>query len=217
MAGGYDVSPVEPLDVLRLLFEELRDKVRELERPTGTQLSQTVAKLQDLIDGILAQTSINVSGDVTAGGNINVAGDIYTPHGRATPVTTSYVSAWLNGDGRLGATASSVVYKQDFSRPNTDPLVDALLAVSLVRFRYIQAVEELGDKAPWELGAIAEYFVAIGLGEYVFNNADGEPQGINYERLTIPLIAVVQRLHADGRERAARIEALEKRLEAAGL
>lgn len=138
----------------------------------------------------------SVGGALAVTGDINVTGDIYTPHGRATPVTSGYVGAWLNVDGRLGATASSVFVKQDFEPANTAALVDALYHVALVRFRYIAAVEQFGDAAVSELGSIAQYFVACGLGEYVFNDADGNPQGINYERLTIPLIAVVQDLDA---------------------
>lgn len=161
--------------------------------------------------------AVNTTGNVDMDGNINLGGDLYTPHGRATPVTTSYVSAYLNSDGRLGATASSVVYKRDFIPADTADVVKAILAVSLIRFHYIEAVERLGDDAPVELGGIAEYFASVGLSEYVFNNADGEPMGINYERLSIPLIAVVQQLHADGKARDIRMDKLEARLTAAGL
>lgn len=38
MAGGYDVTPVDPLDVLRDQLVSLKERVAELERPTGTQL-----------------------------------------------------------------------------------------------------------------------------------------------------------------------------------
>lgn len=38
MAGGYDVTPVEPLDVLREELRGVKARLSELERPTGTQL-----------------------------------------------------------------------------------------------------------------------------------------------------------------------------------
>lgn len=222
MAGGYDMTPVDPLDVLRAQLVDMKARLAELERPTGTQLFNAVRELTALVDDLQTQVdnllavAVN-TGDVNATGDVHVDGDIYTPHGRVTPVTTNYIGAWINSDGRIGASASSVIYKQDFQPANVDPLIDALLSVSLVRFRYIDAVKALGDDAGWELGAIAEYFATIGLDEYVFTTADGAPMGINYERLTIPLIAVVQRLHEQSKERDARMTALEKRLADAGL
>lgn len=165
----------------------------------------------DLQGGAFSAATVTATTDITAGDtiqgahvvatsdmttvNLTASGPIYSPHGRANPVTSGYVGAWLNVDGRLGATASSVFVKQDFEPGNTAALVDAMYHVALVRFRYIAAVEQFGDAAVSELGSIAQYFVTNGLGEYVFNDADGNPQGINYERLTIPLIAVVQDLN----------------------
>jgi len=166
---------------------------------------------------VASPSTISAAGNASIGGDINLTGDLYTPHGRATPVVVSYVAGYLDSVGRLGATPSSVAYKRDFAAADTAPLVDALLGVALVRFRYIQAVEELGDEAELELGAIAEYFDAVGLGEYVFRHEDGSPMGIKYERLSIPLIAVVQRLDADRRYLGAQVDALTARLDAAGL
>jgi hypothetical protein len=138
-----------------------------------------------------------------------LTGDLYTPHGRATPVVSSYVVAYLNVDGRLGATPSSIRFKQDIQSADTAPLVDALLKLALVRFRYVEAVDTFGDAAAVELGTIAEYVDQTALSEYVYVDDEGRPQGINYERLTIPLIATVQSLDA-------RIKALEQRLTALG-
>lgn len=135
-----------------------------------------------------------VGGSANVSGNINLTGDLYTPHGRATPVVNSYVAAYLNVDGRLGATPSALRYKQDVEPADMSAYVEALRRVALVRFRYIAAVEELGDSAPVEIGSIAEYFVAAGLSEWVYFDEAGAPQGINYERLTIPLIAAFQSL-----------------------
>lgn len=209
-------TPVTDLNWLNKTFRDIYARLDELARPGSGQINRQLEKLLELYE-TLQETIDNLLAVSVTTGTINASGPIYTPHGRATPVTTGYVGAWLNSDGRIGASVSSVVYKQDFGPANTDELVRAILGVSLVRFRYIQTVEDLGDKAPLELGAIAEYFASVGLGEYVFNNADGEPMGINYERLSIPLIAVVQRLHAEGAARDARLEALERRLAGAGL
>jgi len=188
-----------------------RRRLDKLEMPDGNQLGQALLKVNNLIANIGTYVNAFLStGSVVMGGTLNVASDFYSPKGRITPVVTSYVAAYLEGptSGRLGATPSSVVYKQDIEPANTDALVDALLRVALVRFRYIGAVEELGDEADVELGAIAEYFDVTGLSEYVFRHPDGTPMGIKYERLTIPLIAALQREHAERVALANQVDAL---------
>lgn len=173
---------------------------------------------QDLIAG----DDVIAGDDITAGGTLQgsalvitngaaitddvvlgASGSLFSIYGRNTPVVTSYVSAYFNSDGRLGATPSSLRYKQDVSAADLTDAVDALLHVALTRFRYIAAVEEFGTAAaPYEVGPIAEYWAATpALREWVYDDENGDPQGVSIERLTIPLIAVVQSL--DARLRAA--------------
>lgn len=198
MPGGYVVPATGDFgELTRVLAEHKRD-IAEIGRPSGTQTANLVRQLFEIVNGLTEATDISVSGAVTAGGDItSTAGDFYSPHGRATPVTTSYVSAWFNGDGRIGATASSFKVKQDIEPADMTKLVEALRTVALVKFRRIEAVEKYGDDAPTEIGGIAEYFLTAGLEDYVFFHPEtGEPQGINYELLTIPLIAAFQSLDA---------------------
>lgn len=224
MAGGYSTTPTDPLDLLAAKLVEMKDRLAELERPTGTQLFKAVAELTQLVNDLPGQIyavlavavntgNVTATGSISANGSISAVGPIYTPHGRANPVTTGYIGAWLNSDGRIGASVSSVAYKQDFEAANTAEIVDAIMSMSLVRFRYIDAVEKLGDDAPSELGSIAEYLATTPLSEYVFNNSDGDPMGITYERLTIPLIAAVQSLNARLKATDAQIADLTKRLD----
>lgn len=42
MAGGYDTTPTDPLDVLRSQLVDLKARVSELERPSGTQLYESL-------------------------------------------------------------------------------------------------------------------------------------------------------------------------------
>jgi hypothetical protein len=155
---------------------------------------------------VTAIRNVHAGNDLNADGDLNVrhanlSGSVYSPTGRATPVTTSYVAAYFNSDGRLGATPSSLRFKQDVQAADTTALVEAILHFALVRFRYIAAVEEHGEDARLELGSLAEYAVHAGLSEFVYLDEEGLPLGINYERLTLPLIATVQSL--DARLRAA--------------
>ena len=162
--------------------------------------------------GLVTAGNISASGSIAVAADINLTGDLYSPHGKATPVVSAYVVAYFNGpDGRLGASPpSAVINKQDVTPPNAGDLVQALLRISLVRFKYIANVAALGDAAPDELGGIAEYFDTTALGEYVYRDDNEKPIGINYERLSIPLIAVVQSLDM-------RLKTIEAKLIAAGL
>jgi hypothetical protein len=111
---------------------------------------------------------------------------------RSRVLTSGFANQYVDGSGQMGIVPSGIQYKQDIEPADTAAIVEALRTVALVRFRYIQAVEELGDAAPYLLGSIAQYFDAAGLSEWVTLDADGEPDGIAWERLTIPLLAAFQ-------------------------
>ena len=158
--------------------------------------------------GQVSGSSLAVSGGATVGGNATVSGQIFVPNSFAA--VSGYTVAYINSDGRLSNGASAARYKQDFEPVSNAPLVEAILRAPLLRFRLIAAVEEFGDEAALEIGLLADYLLKIGLGEFVYTDAEGEPRGINYERLTIPLIATVQALDA-------RLKDITSRLDAAGL
>jgi len=230
MAGGYVIPALTPMEQLIQQLESLREQVRELQRPDGSQLSDSVKKLTQLVNDLPGQvfavlaTAVDTGnvtatgfghfgGEVTAGGNASVGGTlgvsgnstfgpIKSAYARAHTVLSGYANAYWDGNGDAGVNVSSVVYKQDIAPADLSEEVQGILRMALVRFRYTAAVEEYGDDAPVELGSLAEYVESIGLGEYIFYDEQGTVQGISYERLTIPLIAVVQSLDA-------RLKALE--------
>jgi len=155
---------------------------------------------------ITAGTNITAIGTVTGatvtstgelnGVDVILSGSVYSLHGRNTPVTSGYVAAYFNSDGRLGASASSLQFKQDIEPADTSAEVDALMHVALIRFRYIADVEAHGDAAPWHLGSIAEYMQQTALAEWVPLDADGNAFAINWEQMGIPIIAALQALNA---------------------
>lgn len=147
--------------------------------------------------GTFSGTSISVSGAAGVGGDINLTGDLYSPHGRSTPVTSGYVSAWLNTDGRLGATASTRASKRDLV-PLTD--LSGLLSLTPYLGRYVWDA----DDAPLKVFLIADEVQAAGFGPDVAPlDEDGEAFTVNYSQMVVPLLAAVQ--------------ALTARLDAAGL
>lgn len=116
----------------------------------------------------------------------------------------NYRAVWVNVDGTLGQTASSRTVKQDITP--ADIPADAILGAEVVNFRYIDAVEALGEDAPIEIGVIAEQLLEVpGLEKFVYHDEDGKPAGVHYERLAV---AVIPQLQAQ----AARLDELEARL-----
>lgn len=58
MAGGYDMTPVDPLDVLRAQLLGIKERVYELERPTGTQFQP----VPTVAEGVGASEQTNITG-----------------------------------------------------------------------------------------------------------------------------------------------------------
>lgn len=192
---------------LRDLRQQLNQRIDNISTFDATQMNRAIETLTKLVNDLPGQIDAALAvevntGNVNATGNITAAGPIFSPHGRATPVTTGYVGAWLNADGRIGATASSIQFKQDIQPADTTAEVEALLSIGLVRYRYIADVEEHGENAPWHLGSIAEYMQKTALREWVPLDQDGNAFAINWEHLIIPAIATMQSMDA-------RLKALE--------
>jgi hypothetical protein len=222
MMAEYPTPPGDGMAPIVDEFRKLARRISELERPSGTSIGSLVAQVQaalvDLNAAVIAETeaylssgTVNVA-NLSASGSASITGPIYSPHGRANPVTTSYVSAWLNSDGRIGASASSLKFKQDFEPADTTAEVEALLTVALIRYRYIADVEARGNGASWHLGTLAEYMAETALREWVPLDQKGEPFAINWEHLIIPAIAAIQKAHAEQLASNARQDSLEARI-----
>jgi hypothetical protein len=78
-----------------------------------------------------------------------------------------------------------------------------------VTFRYIGAVENLGDDAAVEWGLIAEEIDELGLSWLVDYDEDGLPAGVKYERLALLLTLGLQQQQESFDMIAARVLALE--------
>jgi hypothetical protein len=141
-----------------------------------------------------AQTTANNAAALAASKRAQTDGDfgavpIYTPHGRANGVTTSYVAAYLNGDGRIGASPSSIRYKE-----NVVPLsveVADILALEPVEFDRINGGHEVGMIAEQVNEHVPQVVVWTG----------DEIDGVHYHLLPVLLLKVVQ-------HQAAQIDAL---------
>lgn len=151
---------------------------------------------------LLSAVQSNLEGQMgakrgTGDGDFNGV-NIYNSAGRNTPVTSGYVAAYLNGDGRLGASASSRALKDDLGR-YTPPagLLDALHPVLFTMKDDPAKVTRVGLYAE-DTNELEPLLVT---------HEDGKPAGVRYEMVATVLWGIVQ-------EQAAALTALTDRVAA---
>ncbi|MDL9978853.1 tail fiber domain-containing protein [Microbacterium sp. ASV49] len=180
----------------------------------GTSNAQAdIEYLQDEIDadranitglqGTVSGHTTQIASKASLGSDVSF-GHIFTPAGRSTPVVSSYVAAYLNTDGRIGASPSSRRFKKDIAAWTPD--LQALLALQVVTYRYRATLFDTSDpnrKAPpLEVGVIAEDLDALGLYWLVVYDDDGLPFAVHYDKIALALAPLIQ-------DHEARLTALE--------
>lgn len=223
MGNGYVVPAADGMDALRLTIRGILARLNDLEALDGSQVHNTVQKLKQLINGILEQTEVNVSGSVTAGGNGIFGGTVTATAGitstgvAAFNVTTlpgGRSAVWIHdSSGIMGQTTSSLRYKTDVTEvPYT---AAQFVSVMPVVFAYI-AQKDIRDnpdnpnfdpeyRVPVEVGLVAEWLVDAGLDLYVLRDLDGEPKNIDYATFAAHAALVIGRDHD---QRLRRLEVL---------
>ena len=190
---------------------EALGRARELAAPDAlAQLRQLVNDLPGQIFAILAAAvnteNVNATGNVTAAGTGRFDAGVTSVGVYGNLVSAgSYRAQYINASGSMGYVPSSRQFKTDIQ---TAPSVaEAILAMRVVTFRYLNAVEELGNEATVEWGVIAEEIHDLGLAWLVDYDGSGKPFGIKYERLVLATIPHLQ-------EHETRLQAIEQTLEA---
>lgn len=156
---------------------------------------------------VSSPSTVSASGNVSAGSQLSgstlqVSGAVKLPAVFSTPISTNFRVVYNgNGDGSMGFNLSSRRFKQDIADCTLDPVLLAQLRI--VTFRYIAAVEQLGDKAAIEVGLIAEEVDALGFKWMVDYDENGLPEGLKFDRLAVAALALAQ----DVDERLSRLEA----------
>lgn len=97
---------------------------------------------------------------------------------------------------------SSIKYKVNVEDIDWDQQL--LFQLRPVRFQDKSEYANQGSSAKHYVGLIAEEVHELGLSEFVHYDAEGRPDGVQYDRLTIALLSVVKNL-------VARVDALERR------
>lgn len=212
-------NPAQATNKLVSTLNEYGRRLRELEKPSGSQLTQAIQRVLDISENIdqtvTASINRNSYDRVTIDQKCNAWNWGVLPPGRGGTNTTnafnnvfstgSWRAAWVLSDGTLGTAQSSRKVKQDFIMPEIT--LEQMRAVDWTLYRYIDDVNLNGDSATVHLGMIAEELDDNGLGQFVEYNDDYEPCGINYPMLGVWAVHEAHLAHD-------RIDRLEERLKA---
>lgn len=212
-------NPAQATNKLVSTLNEYGRRLRELERPSGSQLTQAIQRVLDISENIdqtvTASINRNSYDRATIDQKCNAWNWGVLPPGRGGTNTTnafnnmfstgSWRAVWALSDGTLGTAQSSRKVKQDFIMP--DITLEQMRAVDWTLYRYIDDVNLNGDSAAVHLGMIAEELDDNGLGQFVEYNDDYEPCGINYPMLGVWAVHEAHLAHD-------RIDRLEERLKA---
>lgn len=212
-------NPAQATNKLVSTLNEYGRRLRELEKPSGSQLTQAIQKVLDIsanIDQTVAASINRNSYDrATIDAKCNAWNWGVLPPGRGGTNTTnaynnvfsvgSWRAVWALSDGTMGTAQSSRKVKQDFLKP--DITLEQMRSVDWTLYRFIDDVNRNGDSATIHVGMIAEELDDNGLGQFVEYNDDYEPVGINYPMLGVWAIHEAHLAHD-------RIDRLEERLKA---
>lgn len=226
---GYPSAPGDEWERFFKEIAEIKRRLSEMERPDGSQTAQLVQQLFDLINGVLEQTDVNVSGNVLAGGvgqfggagsfgsNLTIGGYLFTTAGYAYDITYTRRAAWLGNDGRLGYASSSLDKKilvDDVDLP--DP--QTILEIADCYYVYKAEVAKRDDpehpeydpnyKVHLEYGHIAQWLHEAGLWQAVVYE-NGEPVAVHDNVLAGFAIRAAKFVWQEHQKLEQRVTALE--------
>lgn len=214
-------NPAQATNKLVSTLNEYGRRLRELEKPSGSQLTQAIQRVLDISENIdqTVTASINRSSydRATIDQKCNAWNWGVLPPGRGGTNTTnafnnlfstgSWRAVWALSDGTMGTAQSSRKVKQDFMMPEIT--LEQMRAADWTLYRYIDDVNMNGDSANLHLGMVAEDLDDNGLGLFVEYNDDYEPCGINYPMLGVWAIHEAHLAHDRIDELESRLKALE--------
>lgn len=218
-------NPAQATNKLVSTLNEYGRRLRELEKPSGSQLTQAIQKVLDIsanIDQTVAASINKNSYDrATIDQKCNAWNWGVLPPGRGGTNTTnafnnlfstgSWRAVWALSDGTMGTSQSSRKVKQDFIMP--DITLEQMRSVDWTLYRFIDDVNRNGDSAAIHIGMIAEELDDNGLGQFVEYNDDYEPVGINYPMLGVWAIHEAHLAHDRIDRLEERLKALEERID----
>lgn len=218
-------NPAQATNKLVSTLNEYGRRLRELEKPSGSQLTQAIQKVLDISANIdqtvTASINKNSYDRATIDQKCNAWNWGVLPPGRGGTNTTnafnnlfstgSWRAVWALSDGTMGTSQSSRKVKQDFLKP--DITLEQMRSVDWTLYRFIDDVNLNGDSATIHLGMIAEELDDNGLGQFVEYDDNYEPCGINYPMLGVWAIHEAHLAHDRIDRLEERLKALEERID----
>ena len=236
-----DETPVEEPEVVvrknppnsqsRILtiLNEYGKRLRELERPSGTQLIQAAQQIYEALNNLDTMVAASIVKQSYTRAEIDVRlaqwrWGVLAPGNGGTGIQNAYNNlftvgpwraVWVLSDGTMGTSQSSRTVKTDIT--DADEFIDVsdLRKVKWCVYRFIEDMNlNLDDSTP-RLGMIAEELDDNGLGWLVEYDEDTlKPVGISYPMLGVAALRLAQDAEdrCDALER--RVKELEQALEA---
>lgn len=202
------------------ILNEYGKRLRELERPSGTQLIQAAQQIYEALNNLdtMVAASIVKQSYTRAEIDSRVAqwrwGTLAPGYG-GTGIQNAYNNlftvgpwraVWVLSDGTMGTSQSSRTVKTDIRDADEFINVDDLRKVKWCVYRFIEDMNRHLDDSTPRLGMIAEELDDNGLGWLVEYNEDTlKPEGINYPMLGVAALRLAQ----DAEDRC---DALERRV-----
>lgn len=202
------------------ILNEYGKRLRELERPSGTQLIQAAQQIYEALNNLDTMVAASIVKQSYTRAEIDVRlaqwrWGVLAPGNGGTGIANAYDNlftvgpwraVWVLSDGTMGTSQSSRTVKTDITDADEFIDVDDLRKVKWCVYRFIEDKNlNLDDSTP-RLGMIAEELDDNGLGWLVEYDEDTlKPEGISYPMLGVAALRLAQ----DAEDRC---DALEKRV-----
>lgn len=211
------------------ILNEYGKRLRELERPSGTQLIQAAQQIYEALNNLDTMVAASIVKQSYTRSEIDLRlaqwrWGVLSPGNGGTGIQNAYNNlftvgpwraVWVLSDGTMGTSQSSRTVKTDITDADEFIDVDDLRRVKWCVYRFIEDMNQHLDDSTPRLGMIAEELDDNGLGWLVEYNEDTlKPEGINYPMLGVAALRLAQDAEdrCDALER--RVDELERLLEA---
>lgn len=206
------------------ILNEYGKRLRELERPSGTQLIQAAQQIYEALNNLDTMVAASIVKQSYTRAEIDVRlaqwrWGVLAPGNGGTGIANAYNNlftvgpwraVWVLSDGTMGTSQSSRTVKMDITDADEFINVDDLRKVKWCVYRFIEDMNQHLDDSTPRLGMIAEELDDNGLGWLVEYNEDTlEPEGINYPMLGVAALRLAQ----DAEDRCDRLEQRVNELE----
>ena len=208
------------------ILNEYGKRLRELERPSGTQLIQAAQQIYEALNNLDTMVAASIVKQSYTRSEIDVRlaqwrWGVLAPGNGGTGIQNAYNNlftvgpwraVWVLSDGTMGTSQSSRTVKTDITDADEFINVDDLRKVKWCVYRFIEDMNlNLDDSTP-RLGMIAEELDDNGLGWLVEYDEDTlKPVGISYPMLGVAALRLAQ----DAEDRCDALEQRVKELEQA--